>query len=875
MGLSPMMMQYNKVKEKCEDCILFFRVGDFYEMFFEDAKLAARELELVLTGKDCGLTERAPMCGIPYHAAQSYIAKLVGKGYKVAIGEQLENPAEAQGLVKRDIIKIFTPGTFTDSSYLEEKRNNYIMSIYFEDGFYGLSFSDISTGEFLCTKVNSVDTKEAFSLILDETSKYSPKEILIPEEIDEKLIKAINERLSVSYTVRKKDYFTEGAEDILKSQFKNYNKNLVKALKCSSAGLLSYIFETQKISLSNITNMEVYEIGNYLLMDINTRRNLELTETLRDKTKKGSLLWVLDNTVTSMGGRKLRKWVEEPLIKKEKIELRLDAVEEMSNNHGLLSDLRDNLKEVYDIERIAGKISSKSINPKEIVSLKNSIGKIPMVYSILSKCSNKYFNKLYKDMDLLEDIYDLIDKAILDSPSLTTKEGDLIKEGFNKDVDELKEAKKNGKNWIASLEANEREFTGIKSLKVSYNKVFGYYIEVTKANISMVPEGRYIRKQTLTNGERYITGELKEMEDKILGAEEKLINLEYSIFCTIRDEVEKNTDRIKKTADILSSIDCILSLAYTAINNNYKKPEINEKGLLEIKDGRHPVVEKVINEGNFISNDSHMDLDKNKLLIITGPNMAGKSTYMRQVALITLMAQIGSFVPAESSNISICDKIFTRIGASDDLSGGKSTFMVEMWEVANILKNSTKRSLVLLDEVGRGTSTYDGLSIAWAVIEYMSSNKKHSCKTLFATHYHELISLEGKLPGVLNYSIAVKKIEGEVSFLRKIIKGGASESYGIEVAELAGIPNEVTVRAKEILCSLEKDKSKGNVEKLENVCTPAKAEAAVTHETFQLDFTMISKENLIEKIKSINVLNLNPMEAMNKLYEIVNEAKEI
>lgn len=906
MGISPMMQQYYAVKEKCPDCILFFRVGDFYEMFFDDAILASRELELVLTGKDCGLTERAPMCGIPYHACDSYIARLVNKGYKVAIGEQLEDPAAAKGIVKRGIIKIVTPGTLTDSAFLEEKKNNYLMSLFMEDSkSCGLSFSDISTGEFYATFAETdLFTKELVSLVVDEASKYNPREILIAEGTNEDLLKALKERFNISYTLRTTEFFKKDSEEVLKAQFTNYDSSIKNAVKYASSGLLSYILETQKINLSNISSLEYYDMKNYLLMDINSRRNLELTETMRDKTKKGSLLHVLDKTVSSMGGRKLRKWVERPLVSIKDIENRLDAIEELTLNYGLLCDLREGLSKIYDIERIISKISTKSVNPRELVSLKNSIKNLPEIYSLLQNTKSKYLSCMYSEIDLLEDVYLLLEKAILDNPSITSKEGDIIKEGYSAEVDELKMAKKHGKEWIASLELKEREETSIKSLKVSYNKVFGYYIEVTNANLSLVPEGRYIRKQTLTNGERFITPELKEMEDKILGAQEKLINLEYSLFVEVRDKVEQNVERMKKTSDILSSLDALSSLALVAIENNFKRPKVTLEGELSIKEGRHPVVEKVIGDLQFVANDTLMDMNENKLLLITGPNMAGKSTYMRQVALITLMAQMGSFVPAKEATIPLCDRIFTRIGASDDLSAGKSTFMVEMWEVSNILKNSTSKSLVLLDEVGRGTSTYDGLSIAWAVIEYMSKNKEHSCKTLFATHYHELIKLEGKVPGVLNYSIAVKRTHGEISFLRKIVRGGADESYGIEVAKLSGIPVEVTDRAREILKSLEEQKdSKDNIntdtkaeainaaayevnevtslessssyiEALEekDVCTE---EVAADKDVVQMDFTYLLKDQLIEDIKSIDVLNMTPMDGFNKLFELVKKAKTL
>lgn len=803
MGLTPMMQQYLEVKEKCKDCILFFRLGDFYEMFFEDAETASKELELVLTGRECGLEKRAPMCGIPFHAANSYISRLVNKGYKIAICEQLEDPSATKGIVKRGIIKVVTPGTYTDSSFLEDSKNNYIMSLYInkERNLSALCFADISTGEFNCT-----DTPYDLSVILDEISKYDPKEILIQEDIDEEICREIKERFNVSFTKLSEEFFIEDADKTLSDQFSNFNKSEYNSVLINScSGLLKYIIDTQKTSLSHINELVYYSIVDYLSIDGNSRRNLELTENLREKTKKGSLLWVMDKTSTAMGGRQLRKWIEQPLIDKNLIQKRLDSVEELLNNLSLHEDLKDALKEIYDIERLVGKISSKSVNAKELVSLKNSIEKIPAIKNILSSFNSNLLSNMYTGLDELKDIYKILDEAILDNPSISVKEGNLIKEGFNPEIDELKTAKAHGKEWIAALENNEREVTGIKSLKVGYNKVFGYYIEVTRTNLNSIPEGRYIRKQTLANAERFITPELKEMEDKILGAEEKLINLEYEVFIQIREKIEEEVDRMQITAKIIAELDCLSSLSTIALDNNYTKPEITNADELFIEDGRHPVVEKMIPSGNFVANDTHINTSEEQLLLITGPNMAGKSTFMRQVALITIMAQIGSFVPAKKAVISVCDKIFTRIGASDDLAAGKSTFMVEMWEVSNILRNATNKSLILLDEVGRGTSTYDGLSIAWSVIEYICSNNKLKCKTLFATHYHELTKLEGILSGVRNYSVSVKEIGSDIVFLRKIIRGGADQSYGIEVAKLAGLPQEVINRAKDILQKIEKE----------------------------------------------------------------------
>ncbi|WP_234120679.1 DNA mismatch repair protein MutS [Clostridium hydrogenum] len=884
MSVTPMMQQFLSVKENYKDCILFFRLGDFYEMFFEDAEIASRELELVLTGKDCGLPKRAPMCGIPHHAYAIYASKLISKGYKVAIAEQLEDPALAKGIVKRDVIKVLTPGTYTDSSFLEDTKNNYIMSIYTENNITAMCFADISTGEFNCTY-----TEFDRDVILNEISKYSPKEILVQENIDTKLIEDIKERFVISNTEFQDNYFKEFAENHLKAQFSNYAElDINDQLKYSANALLKYIMDTQRVVLTHLDQIQYYNIVDFLSIDSNSRRNLELTETLRDKSKKGSLLWVLDKTSTAMGARQLRKWIEQPLIDTNKINLRLEAVDELLNDARNHVELKDALREVYDIERLAGKISTKSVNAKEMLSLKSSIKKLPEVKAIIKNFSSELLCKMENELDDLSDIYSLLDAAILNTPSLSVKEGNIIKDGYNSEVDELRLAKAHGKEWIASLENKEREETGIKSLKVGYNKVFGYFIEVTKSNLNLVPEGKYIRKQTLANCERYITPELKEMEEKILGAEEKLVILEYEIFVGVRDELEKQIDRIKGSAKILSEIDCLSSFAEVARENNYCKPIITENGAIKIKEGRHPVVENVIKTGEFVSNDTEIDTEDNMLMLITGPNMAGKSTYMRQVALIVLMAQIGSFVPAGKAEISICDKIFTRIGASDDLAAGKSTFMVEMWEVSNILKNATNKSLILLDEVGRGTSTYDGLSIAWSVIEYICTNSNIKAKTLFATHYHELTKLEGSIKGLKNYSIAVKKFEEDIIFLRKIIKGGADQSYGIEVAKIAGLPEDVIKRAREILKELETDNNEAAFDCIEKIKSENKPleEASEVKETknvkkvkaedkIQLDFTSIEKDNLIKDLSKLEVMEMNPMESMNKLYELVKRAKNL
>ena len=909
MKLTPMMRQYFEIKENYKDCILFFRLGDFYEMFFEDAETAARELELVLTGRDCGLEKRAPMCGIPFHASNSYIGRLVAKGYKVAICEQVEDPKFAKGIVKRDVIRVITPGTYTDSSFVEETKNNYIMTIYadLERNRCSLAITDISTGDFLAT-----EGELEKGVILDEISKFNPKEIILLDSLDQELIKDITLTTPALISRKPIEYFEEKFEEVLNSQFGEKSNSLSLMVKKSSNALVKYILDTQKISLTNINDIEVYSLVDFMTIDLSSRRNLELTENLREKSKKGSLLWVLDKTETSMGSRMLRRWIEEPLVNKEKITLRLNAVEELFNDLSLNDSLKEALHDIYDIERILGKISNKNANAKDLIALKTSIGKIPNVKGIIENCTSSLLKNYHHNLDDLRDIYELLEKSIKEDPSLTLKDGDLIKDGFNNEIDELRLAKTNGKDWISSLENREREFTGIKSLKVGFNKVFGYYIEISKANYGSIPEGRYIRKQTLANAERFITPELKEIEEKLLGASEKLCSLEYDIFLNIRNEVENHIDRLKTTAKIIAELDCISNLAFVALENDFIKPEINEDGETKIENGRHPVVEKVIPKGEFIPNDTIINKDDNQLLIITGPNMAGKSTYMRQVAIITLMCQIGSFVPASKANISVVDKIFTRIGASDDLAGGKSTFMVEMWEVSNILKNATENSLVLLDEVGRGTSTYDGLSIAWSVIEYICKNKNLRCKTLFATHYHELTKLEGEIHGVRNYSVAVKEVDNNIIFLRKIIEGGADQSYGIEVAKLAGIPDEVINRAKEILETLEMESSKDNLdlalkevnaskEDIEEASITtsyevketlveedkieikeeviSKASEAKTHkkedDQIQLDFSAIGKDNLIKELSEVDILSLNPMEAMNRLYALVKEAKNL
>ncbi|QCX32317.1 DNA mismatch repair protein MutS [Caloramator sp. E03] len=843
MALTPMMMQYLEIKKQCEDCILFFRLGDFYEMFFEDAEIASKELEIALTGRDCGLDKRAPMCGVPYHSADAYISKLIQKGYKVAICEQVEDPALAKGIVKREIIRIITPGTIIESNMLDERSNNYISCVYINDNEFSIAVCDISTGEFLTTSAEGTIMR-----IIDELSKFNPSELIVIENnepLDVKTEKMIKDKFNLLLTYKK--YLNDDINS-LKERFNDLKDiSEIELIACSC--LYKYICENQKSSLSQITSIRKYVISDFMVLDATSRRNLELAETIRGKNSKGSLLWLLDKTKTSMGGRMLRKWIEEPLISIDEINKRLDAVEELINNVYVACDLKEFLKNIYDIERLISRISCGAANARDLVSLKESLKYLPDIKSALSSCKSDLIKNMYNDFDTLDDIYNLINESINDNPPLQLKEGNLIKDGYSSDVDKLRDVMKNGKEWIANLEQKEREITGIKSLKVGYNKVFGYYIEITKSNLSNVPEGRYIRKQTLANCERYITSELKEMEDLILNSEQKIIDIEYEIFTEIRNKVAKEVIRVQKTARQISIIDVLLSLATTSFENNYCKPIITKDGKIKIEEGRHPVVEKVLSS-IFVPNDTNLDLKDNMIAIITGPNMAGKSTYMRQVALITLMAQIGCFVPAKSASISIVDRIFTRIGASDDLSSGQSTFMVEMAEVASILKNATKDSLILLDEVGRGTSTFDGLSIAWAVTDYIS--KKIKAKTLFATHYHELTELEGKLPGVKNYCISVREHGEDIIFLRKIIRGGADQSYGIQVAKLAGLPNDVILKAKEILNKLEESDINKNIKA--NLKQDEVAVSLLSDKEKEINLFNFKEREIIEELKEIHCI---------------------
>ncbi len=863
---SPMMQKYLETKEQYKDCILFYRLGDFYEMFFDDAILVSRELEITLTGKDCGTKERAPMAGVPHHAADMYISRLVSKGYKVAICEQLENPKETKGIVKRGVIKVVTPGTVVESNMLEERKNNFIMSIYKSGIFFGISVCDISTGEFYSAQIKD---NQNFWLLLDEIARYNPSELVInsmmsdcKEEIDE-----IKTRFNAYITKFNDKNFSQELNIKTEYTYVDTNGNKIeniedKKLAISSINaLISYIEETQMTSLDHINKITIYNISKYMSLDINARRNLEITEKMKDKSKKGTLLWVLDKTSTSMGGRHLRRWINDPLIDIKEINKRLDAVEELKTSLMLRGDIINSLKKVYDIERLAGKMAYGNANARDMITLKNSLEKLPELKQILSTCKAKMLKQLYGDLDELQDIYNLIDKSIVEDPPITIKDGGIIKLGYDEEIDKLKTATTEGKNWIIKLEVDERQKTGIKNLKVGFNKVFGYFIEVTKSNLAQVPE-RFIRKQTLTNAERYITEELKNLENQILGAEEKVVNLEYNEFTKIREQIAKNVKRLQKSSIVVASLDVLTSFAIVAQDLNYCKPQVDNSNTIDIKNGRHPVIEKMLGAGSFVENDTYLDENENQLSIITGPNMAGKSTYMRQVALITLMAQIGSFVPATKAQIGVVDKIFTRVGASDDLSMGQSTFMVEMMEVATILKEATKNSLVILDEIGRGTSTYDGLSIAWAVAEFIADKQKCGAKTLFATHYHELTDLENKLEGVKNYSIAVKEKGEDIIFLRKIVRGGTDESYGIHVARLAGVPKEVTKNANNILNNLEKksiiiNKSEQNKNAVEG----------------QVDMFNYKIAEIAHEIDKINLDELTPIDALNVLSKIKEKMK--
>lgn len=876
--LTPMMKQYMQTKEEYKDCILFYRLGDFYEMFFDDALTASKELEITLTGKNCGLEERAPMCGIPYHAVDSYLNRLVSKGYKVAICEQVEDPKTAKGIVKREVIRVVTPGTNLDTQGLDETKNNYIMCIVYMADRYGLSVADVTTGEYLVTELDS-QTK-----LMDELYKFMPSEIVCNEafymsglDLDD-----LKNRLHMAIYSLEAWYFDDAlCRETLQEHFKVASLEGIGLSDCecgmiASGALLKYLEETQKNSLSHMSRLTRYATGNYMVLDSATRRNLELVETLREKQKRGSLLWVLDKTKTAMGARTLRKYVEQPLIDKASIVKRLDAVAELKDNAICREEIREYLNPVYDLERLVGKITYQSANPRDLIAFQSSLSMLPSVKYILKDMESDLLREIYEELDPLEELCDLVGRAIQEEPPLAMKEGGIIKDGYNDEVDRLRKAKSEGKNWLADLETREREKTGIKNLRIRYNKVFGYYLEVTNSFKELVPD-YYTRKQTLANAERYIIPELKELEDTILGAEDKLCALEYELYCEVRNTIAAELTRIQRTAKAVAKLDVIASLALVAERNNYVRPKINEKGVIDIRDGRHPVVEKMIPNDMFIANDTYLDDKKQRISIITGPNMAGKSTYMRQAALIVLMAQLGSFVPASSANIGLVDRIFTRVGASDDLASGQSTFMVEMNEVANILRNATNKSLLILDEIGRGTSTFDGLSIAWAVVEYISNSKLLGAKTLFATHYHELTELEGKISNVNNYCIAVKEKGDDIVFLRKIVKGGADKSYGIQVAKLAGVPDPVINRAKEIVEELVTADITGKVKDIavqgsETKKKPQKKLDEVDLTQFSL-FDTVKDDDVLNELKELDISHMTPMDAMNKLYQLQNKLR--
>lgn len=876
--MTPMMQQYMETKKQYGDCILFYRLGDFYEMFFEDALTVSRELELTLTGKNCGMEERAPMCGVPYHAVEGYLSRLVGKGYKVAICEQVEDPKLAKGLVKREVVRIVTPGTNLNIQSLEENKNNFLMCIAYFAGKTGISVADVTTGDYLLTEVE--DNRK----LLDEIMKYAPSEIICNDAflVSGVELEDLKERLRITIYSLEPHYFDDDL--CRKCLQKHFGVNSLSGLGVdefpngviAAGALLSYLYDTQKIPLSHFTHIEPYLTSRYMLLDSSTRRNLELTETLREKQKRGSLLWVLDKTRTAMGARMLRSFLEQPLIHKPQMEERLDAVEAFCNNPLGRDELREYLNPIYDLERLLGKVSYKTANPRDLIAFRNSMEMLPHIKTVLKELPGAANQKIESEIDGLEDLYKLIGESIEEEPPITIREGGMIKEGYNEDIDTLRRAKTEGKTWLAELENTERERTGIKNLRVKYNKVFGYYLEVTKSYLGMVPDD-YIRKQTLTNAERYTTPRLKELEDTILNAEDKLCTLEYDLFCEIRDKIAGEIERIQTTAKAVARLDVFCSFSLVAEQNQYTRPKLNEKGLIHIKDGRHPVVEKMIEHDMFIPNDTHLDNNSRQIAVITGPNMAGKSTYMRQTALIVLMAQVGSFVPARQADIGIVDRIFTRVGASDDLASGQSTFMVEMSEVANILRNATRNSLLILDEIGRGTSTFDGLSIAWAVIEHISNRKLLGAKTLFATHYHELTELEGKMSNVNNYCIAVKEKGDDIVFLRKIIKGGADKSYGIQVARLAGVPDLVIDRAKEIVEQLSDNDITEKVQSISIAETNAPSKKQEHYDELELDqislFDTVTDADVLEELKTVEVSTMTPLDALNTLYRLQNKLK--
>ncbi len=875
--LTPMMQQYLDTKKDYQDCILMYRLGDFYEMFFDDALLASKELDITLTGKSCGQEERAPMCGVPHHALEAYLGKLVSKGHKVAICEQMEDPKTTRGIVKREVVRIVTPGTNLNLQSMEETKNNYLMCVVYFPGKIGISVADVTTGDYYLTEVEDIRKLQ------DEINKYEPSEIICnePFPVSGYDIEDLKNRLNITLYSLAARYFDEDA--CRRALMGHFHVNTLSGLgiedfpsgMIAAGALLQYLYETQKTSLAHFTHLYPYLTSKYMLLDSSTRRNLELTETLREKQKTGSLLGVLDRTKTAMGGRLLRKYIEQPLIDREKIERRLDAVEALCRQSVDRDELREYLTSIYDMERLLGRVSYKTANPRDLIALKNSLAVLPPIKTVLSDLDAPLLQEINEHMDALEDICLLIDSSIVEEPPISIRDGGIIKPGFNENIDALRNAKTDGKNWLASLEEEDRERTGIKNLRIKYNKVFGYYFEVTNSYRDLVPDD-YIRKQTLANAERYTTPRLKELEDAILNAEDKLSTLEYDMFCEIRDAIAARMERIQQTAGSIARLDVYASLSYVAERNRYVRPTLNGRGVIDIKDGRHPVVERMLKNDMFIANDTYLDNQKHCIAVITGPNMAGKSTYMRQTALIVLMAQIGSFVPAGKADIGIVDRIFTRVGASDDLSSGQSTFMVEMSEVANILRNATSDSLLILDEIGRGTSTFDGLSIAWAVIEHISNRKILGAKTLFATHYHELTELEDKMDNVNNYCIAVKEKGDDIVFLRKIVKGGADKSYGIQVAKLAGVPDMVIDRAKEIVEQLSDNDI---IEKVQNIEVNVKSERhkPVRYDEVDLEqmslFDTVKDEDVLKELQEIDVSNLTPVEALNTLYRLQNKLK--
>lgn len=873
-AMTPMMQQYLDLKEKYSDAILFFRLGDFYEMFFEDAKLASKELGITLTGRECGQAERAPMCGVPHHAMDGYLNKLVIKGYKVAICEQVEDPKEAKGIVRRDVTRIVTPGTNLNMQALEATKNNYLMCIYNQIAEYGIAYVDITTGDFYTTKVRGIQN------LLDEIARIQPAEIIYNQSFESnyEALESIQKRFHSFMSVKEDWLFEEKhSVEVIKRHFKAATLEGLglseQPLATSASGaLLDYLLDTQKGSVTNITNIHYYFTGDYMLLDRSTRRNLEIVETLREKDHVGSLLWVLDRTKTAMGARLLRTFALQPLIDVVRIHERLDAIEELTNQQMLREELREFLTPVYDLERLMSKISCGTANSRDLLAFKQSIGMLPVIKEAISECHSSLLQSIYSGMDELIDLFDLIDRAILEEPPISIREGGFIRDGYDEEVDKLRNATNNGKQWLAALEVKERELTGIKGLKINYNKIFGFYIEITNSYKNMVPEDRFTRKQTLANCERFITPELKEMENTILGAEEKVTAIEYELFIALRNELSSHVERVKKSAEYLSLIDVIQSLADVAVKQGFSRPQLTNEDTIHIVEGRHPVVEKMMDHGQFITNDTLLDSKENRFSIITGPNMAGKSTYMRQVALIVLMAQIGSFVPAKSAEIGIVDRIFTRVGASDDLASGQSTFMVEMTEVANILRNATAKSLLILDEIGRGTSTFDGLSIAWAVVEHIANPFIMGAKTLFATHYHELTELEGKIDGVVNYCISVKENGDDIIFLRKIIKAGADKSYGIQVAKLAGVPQMVIERAKEILEEL----SEADIAQHSKKIVPKKMENKENNkimESFQINLFDPYESEIIKSIRAIDVNKLTPIDALLLLSKLKDQVE--